>query len=53
MIKRPPRDIRVITVGDESIAAMYRKSSGGFKTNIALGADPNCVRSQRKLQTFL
>jgi len=40
LIKRPPRDIRVITVGDNAIAAMYRKSSGSFKTNIALGADP-------------
>jgi [lysine-biosynthesis-protein LysW]--L-2-aminoadipate ligase len=40
LIKRPPRDIRIITVGDNAIAAMYRKSSGGFKTNIALGADP-------------
>ena len=40
LVKRPPRDIRVITVGDRPIAAMYRKSSGGFKTNIALGADP-------------
>ena len=40
MIDRPPRDIRVITIGDQPIAAMYRKSSGGFKTNIALGADP-------------
>jgi len=40
LVKRPPRDIRVITVGDKVISAMYRKSSGGFKTNIALGADP-------------
>ena len=41
LVKRPPRDIRVITVGDRAIAAMYRKSAdGGFKTNIALGADP-------------
>ena len=40
MIDRPPRDIRVITVGDQAVSAMYRKSSGGFKTNIALGADP-------------
>ena len=39
-IKRPPRDIRVISVGDKAIAAMYRKSDGGFKTNIALGAEP-------------
>ena len=40
MVKRPPRDIRIITVGDQPIAGMYRKSTGGFKTNIALGADP-------------
>ena len=40
LVDRPPRDIRVITVGDNAIAAMYRKSSGGFKTNIALGAEP-------------
>ena len=40
LVKRPPRDIRIITVGDKVISAMYRKSSGGFKTNIALGADP-------------
>ncbi|MGI0087805.1 MAG: lysine biosynthesis protein LysX [Nitrosotalea sp.] len=39
-IKRPPRDIRVIAVGDQVIAAMYRTSTGGFKTNIALGAEP-------------
>ena len=25
MIDRPPRDIRVITVGDQTVAAMYRK----------------------------
>ena len=40
MVNRPPRDIRAITVGDQLIAAMYRTSTGGFKTNIALGAEP-------------
>lgn len=40
IVNRPPRDIRVITIGDRPIAAMYRRSSGGFKTNIALGAEP-------------
>jgi|TARA_B100000029_G_scaffold66334_1_gene59186 [lysine-biosynthesis-protein LysW]--L-2-aminoadipate ligase len=44
MIDRPPRDIRVITVGDQTVAAMYRKSSGGFKTNIALGAEPEICK---------
>jgi [lysine-biosynthesis-protein LysW]---L-2-aminoadipate ligase len=39
-VKRPPRDIRTIAVGDQIIGAMYRTSTGGFKTNIALGAEP-------------
>ncbi len=49
LIKRPPRDIRVITIGDEPIAAMYRKSSGGFKTNIALGADPELCEITKEM----
>jgi [lysine-biosynthesis-protein LysW]---L-2-aminoadipate ligase len=40
MVNRPPRDIRAISIGDQVIAAMYRTSAGGFKTNIALGAEP-------------
>lgn len=50
VIKRPPRDIRVITIGDEPIAAMYRKSSGGFKTNIALGADPELCEITKEIE---
>jgi [lysine-biosynthesis-protein LysW]--L-2-aminoadipate ligase len=50
LIKRPPRDIRVITVGDQPIAAMYRKSSGGFKTNIALGADPEICEITNEIE---
>jgi [lysine-biosynthesis-protein LysW]--L-2-aminoadipate ligase len=50
LITRPPRDIRVITVGDEPIAAMYRKSSGGFKTNIALGADPELCEITKEIE---
>ncbi len=50
MIDRPPRDIRVITVGDQPIAAMYRKSSGGFKTNIALGADPEICEITNEIE---
>ena len=38
-VQRPPRDIRAIAVGDQVVAAMYRTSTGGFKTNIALGAE--------------
>ena len=50
MIDRPPRDIRVITVGDQPVAAMYRKSSGGFKTNIALGADPEICEITNEIE---
>jgi [lysine-biosynthesis-protein LysW]---L-2-aminoadipate ligase len=50
LIKRPPRDIRVVTVGDRAIAAMYRKSSGGFKTNIALGADPELCDITKEIE---
>jgi [lysine-biosynthesis-protein LysW]--L-2-aminoadipate ligase len=39
MVKRPPRDIRTIVVGDEIIAAIYRSSpAGSWRTNVALGA---------------
>jgi [lysine-biosynthesis-protein LysW]--L-2-aminoadipate ligase len=50
LIERPPRDIRVITIGGEPIAAMYRKSSGGFKTNIALGADPELCEITKEME---
>ena len=50
LVKRPPRDIRVITIGDEPIAAMYRKSGGGFKTNIALGADPELCEITKEME---
>ena len=52
LVKRPPRDIRVITVGDQAIAGMYRKSDGGFKTNIALGAELNYVILQRNRRSL-
>ena len=50
MVDRPPRDIRVITVGGQAISAMYRKSSGGFKTNIALGADPELCEITKEIE---
>lgn len=37
-VKRPPRDIRAIVVGDRVVAAIYRYSGEGeWKTNMALG----------------
>ena len=38
LVDRPPRDIRVIMVGDRAAAAIYRYSGdGAWKTNTALG----------------
>jgi len=38
MVKRPPRDIRVIVIGDEVAAASYRYSPrGDWRTNVARG----------------
>ena len=48
-VKRPPRDIRAILVGDKVVAAIYRTSAdGNWKTNTALGgrADPCKVTSE-------
>ena len=43
LVERPPRDIRVVTVGGSAVAAMYRKSEG-FASNVSLGAEPQkCV----------
>ena len=50
MIDRPPRDIRVITVGNQAIAAMYRRSTGDFKTNVALGADPEICKITKEME---
>jgi [lysine-biosynthesis-protein LysW]--L-2-aminoadipate ligase len=50
LIDRPPRDIRVITVGDRAVTAMYRKSSGNFKTNIALGAEPEICNITNEIE---
>ena len=50
LVKRPPRDIRVITIGDQAVAAMYRESSGGFKTNIALGANPELCEITKEME---
>jgi len=50
LVKRPPRDIRVIIVGEQTVAAMYRTSSNGFKTNIATGADPQLCEITKEME---
>jgi [lysine-biosynthesis-protein LysW]--L-2-aminoadipate ligase len=37
MVRRPPRDIRAVVIGDQVVAAIYRVSAGAWKTNTALG----------------
>ncbi len=53
LINRPPQDIRVVSVGDQAIAAMYRKSEGGFKTNIALGAEPELCEITNEMEDLV
>jgi len=53
LINRPPRDIRVISVDGKAIAAMYRKSDGGFKTNIALGAEPELCEITSEMEDLV
>ena len=50
LVKRPPRDIRTIMVGGKAVASMYRTSSGGFKTNIATGADPELCEITKEME---
>lgn len=61
-VKRPPRDIRAIMVGDKIVAAIYRTSGdGNWKTNMALGgtAEPckitpemeeMCIKAKKAVQ---
>ena len=53
LINRPPRDIRVISVDGKAIAAMYRKSDDGFKTNIALGAEPTMCEITKEIEDLV
>ncbi len=51
MIKRPPRDIRCVVVGDEVVACVYRYSSpDNWKTNIALGGHTEICKITRELE---
>ena len=50
MVDRPPRDIRVITIGEQAVAAMYRQSGGRFRTNVASGGDPEICEITGELE---
>ncbi|MCX8171866.1 MAG: lysine biosynthesis enzyme LysX, partial [Candidatus Bathyarchaeota archaeon] len=48
-VKRPPRDIRILTIGDEVVAAAYRyPAEGDWRTNVARGGrmEPCPIRDE-------
>ena len=51
MIKRPPRDIRCIVIGDEIITAVYRYSDANeWRTNVARGGHTEIAPITTELQ---
>jgi [lysine-biosynthesis-protein LysW]---L-2-aminoadipate ligase len=54
MIKRPPRDIRCIAVGDEIVASVYRYAAeDSWKTNVALGGHSEPCKVTPELEEIL
>ena len=50
-VKRPPRDIRVIVIGDNVAAAIYRNSGdGNWKTNTHLGGSAETCEITNELE---
>lgn len=50
-VRRPPRDIRAIMVGDRIVAAIYRTSgNGNWKTNMALGGSATECRPTPEME---
>lgn len=51
MIKRPPRDIRCVVVGEEIVASVYRYSAPeNWKTNVALGGHSEPCKITKELE---
>ena len=49
-VKRPPRDIRAIVVGDEIVATVYRNAGGDeWRTNVARGATTTSFKPDKEL----
>ena len=50
-VKRPPRDIRSIVVGDKVVAAIYRYSGDNeWKTNMALGGKAEACKVTNEME---
>lgn len=53
MIKRPPRDIRIIVIDENVVTAIYRSSiSDSWKTNVALGAKVSPCRVNDEIRNL-
>ena len=51
LIRRPPRDIRCIVVGDKLVAAVYRYSSENeWRTNVAKGGKAELIEVTKELE---
>ena len=51
MVKRPPRDLRCIVVGDEIVAAIYRYSAQNeWRTNVARGGKAEAAPITKELE---
>ena len=54
MVKRPPRDVRCIAVGEEIAASVYRYApSESWKTNVALGGHTEPCKMTPQLEELL
>lgn len=54
MIKRPPRDIRCVTVGNEVVTSVYRYAPADtWKTNVALGGRTEQCKLTPELEEIL
>jgi [lysine-biosynthesis-protein LysW]--L-2-aminoadipate ligase len=51
LIRRPPRDIRCIVVGEQVVAAIYRYSSGDeWRTNVSRGGKAEIIKITPELE---
>ncbi len=53
LVKRPPRDIRCIVIGEQVIAAIYRYSSNDeWRTNVSRGGKAEMIKITSEIETI-
>jgi [lysine-biosynthesis-protein LysW]---L-2-aminoadipate ligase len=53
LIKRPPRDIRCIVIGEQVVAAIYRYSSSDeWRTNVSRGGKAEMIKITSELENI-